>query len=136
MTWVLGLLRTIGIRGAIIGLLIIALGGLGYLHSEQTKDLAEANKTIGEKSEKIASLQGTVDTLKDRADRDERQATQSYNAAQLSCERRIQAAVEAMSAPITNPTPEVPENAPAGTPPVCNCPSVRLRDITKPFGFE
>ena len=128
--------RTIGIRGALIALLLVALGGLAYLYSEQTKDLAAANKAIGEKTEKIASLEGTVDTLKDRADRDERQATQSYNAAQLSCDRRIQATVEAMSAPITNPLPEVPENAPAGTPPVCNCPSVRLRDITKPFGFE
>jgi hypothetical protein len=128
--------RTIGIRGALIALLALSLGGLGYLHNEQTKDLAAANKTIGEKTEKIASLEATVDTLKDRADRDERQATQSYNAAQLSCDRRIQAAVEAMSAPITNPLPEVPENAPAGTPPVCNCPSVRLLDLTKPFGFK
>lgn len=136
MTAVVTFFRTIGIRGALIALLLVALGGLGYLHNEQAKDLAAANKEIGEKTEKIASLEATVDTLKDRADRDERQATQSYNAAQLSCDRRIQAAVEAMSAPITNPLPEVPENAPAGTPRVCNCPSVRLRDVTKPFGFE
>jgi hypothetical protein len=130
------LFEFVGVRGLIIGGLSIALAFGMYQNSELSDDLITARLEITEKDTKIKGLEASVNDLNLKIERTRKQGVTSYNAAQISCDRRIESAVDAVSAPVFNPTPEVPPNAPDGSPPVCDCPSVRMRDITKPFGIE
>lgn len=128
--------RFIGVRGVLIGVGIAAVFVLGFMNKNLQAELDAAEAAIVTKDTRITELTKELEAIQTASLLDRQEATQSYNDAQLSCDRRIQAAVEAVSAPLVNPTPEVPQNAPAGTPPACDCPSRRLRDVTRPFGLE
>ena len=123
----------IGVRGVLIGVISVGVGVLLYVNKDLDAKLDTANLDLATKSAEIVALQNQIDALELASRLDEQEATASYNAAQQSCDRRIQAAVEAVGVPFVNPTPEVPTDAPVGTPPVCDCPSQRLRDVAKPF---
>lgn len=122
-----------GIRGVLIGVIGFAGVVLFFMNNVLEAKLSRANVEIATLQNEATDLKGQIGALKEAARLDERAATASYNAIQQSCDRRIQAAIDALEAPIVNPTPEVPPNAPTGTAAVCDCPSRRLRDVAAPF---
>ena len=133
-------LRAIGVRGVLIGVSAAAVLVLVFVNRDLDTKLDRANLDLADKSAQIVALQNEAIELRNEIEAqrlaamlDEQEATESFNDAQRSCDRRIRAAVEAVGAPLVNPTPEVSPDAPAGTAPVCDCPSRRLRDVAAPF---
>lgn len=129
-----GLGRLVGWRGAAaLGLAALA-GGMAWHAGQLDRALDAERARAAILSRDLADARALADAERAERARMAGEAGRAFDVASQSCRQSIRAAVAAIRLPRVQPEPRStdaanPSDAAGARPSVCDCPSVRLRDI-------